>query len=174
MPVVQPRIYSRHLQALAHLRTDAPNAFDYLDDHERLTAHMTSSSPMMAGGSMAFTFDEARGRSVGSVIRMTGNVLGVALTVQEEITERAPPVRKAWETIGSPHLLVIGHYRMGFELAPAQDSCTLRVFIDYSLPTGFAWALGLIAARTYARWCVDAMARDAEKHSGIAATQKRL
>lgn len=158
------RIYNSHLEAVVHLYTDAQTAFNYLDDHERLAAHMTSSSSMMAGGSMAFAFDEARGRMVGSIISMTGNVFGIALAAQEQITERAPPLRKAWETTGTPHLLVIGKYRMGFELIPANDGFELRVFIDYSLPTGFARLLGLFAGRGYARWCVNAMARDAEKH----------
>lgn len=160
------RIYNSHLEAVVHLDTDSQTAFDYLDDHESLAGHMTSSSSMMAGGSMAFAFDEARGRIVGSVISMTGNVLGIALSAQEEVTERVPPLRKAWETTGTPRLLVIGQYCMGFELTPANDGCELRVFIDYSLPTGFGRLLGLIAGRGYARWCVNAMARDAERHFG--------
>jgi len=33
-----------------------------------------------------------------------------------------------------PELLVIGHYRMGFEITPSEPATALRVFIDYALP----------------------------------------
>ena len=78
--------------------------------------------------------DEGRGQKVGSRIRIAGSVLGINLAVDETVIERDPPRRKVWETIGVPRLLVIGHYRMGFEVTPTDDAARLRVFIDYSLP----------------------------------------
>jgi hypothetical protein len=140
----------------------APSAlFDHLDDHESLASHMMQSSSMMAGGAMSFTFDEGRGRTLGSRIGMTGKFLGIALEVSEVVTERAPPYRKAWETTGRPRLLVIGAYRMGFEIEAAGTGSRLTVFIDYDLPPWPSRMLGLIAGRFYARWCVESMANDA-------------
>jgi hypothetical protein len=79
---------------------------------------MSESSWMMAGGRMETKLDASRGQAVGSRIGMSGRVLGIDLEVEEVVTERNPPRRKVWETTGAPKLLVIDHYRMGFEIVP--------------------------------------------------------
>jgi len=56
---------------------------------------MTKPSGMMLGGSMSCEVDERGGREVGSVIRMAGTILGLRLAVEEIVTERIPPRRKA-------------------------------------------------------------------------------
>ena len=139
--------------------------FARIDDHTRLSSHMSESSWKMGGGRMRVEVDEGRGQQVGSRIRLAGAVLGIALAVEEVVTERNPPSRKVWETIGSPRLLVIGHYRMGFELSPRGTESGLRVFIDYALPDGAAarW-LGRLFGKYYARWCTQQMVDDAVKH----------
>lgn len=140
----------------------APMAlFELLDDHERLASHMMQSSSMMAGSSMHFAFDHGRGRMPGSRIDMTGKALGLSLEVSEIVTERDPPHRKVWETDGTPRLLVIGAYRMGFDIVPREQGSRLRVFIEYDLPAWPWRPLGLVAGRFYARWCVRSMANDA-------------
>jgi hypothetical protein len=139
--------------------------FEHLDDHARLAMHMERRSMMMMGGRMTYTFDEAKGRAVGSVIRMGGSFLGISLGVEEAVIERDPPRRKVWETIGHPRLLVIGAYRMGFEIEPRDDRSELRVFIDYSHPASpMGRVLGRLSAGAYARWCVRRMADDAVEH----------
>jgi len=154
----------RHRFAQAGYVAAAPAVlFDYLDDHERLASHMMQSSAMMAGSAMAFTFDEGRGRTLGSRIAMHGTMLRFTLEVNEVVTERAPPLRKAWETEGQPRLLVIGAYCMGFEVAAKGPGSELTIFIDYDLPPWPLRILGLIAGRFYARWCVESMARDAAR-----------
>ena len=114
---------------------------------------------------MEVQVDEARGQQVGSRIRLAGRVLGIALSLEEVVTERDPPHRKVWETVGSPRLLVIGHYRMGFELSPRGNDSMLRVFIEYTLPetTPTRW-LGRLFGSYYARWCTRQMVDDAVKH----------
>jgi len=125
---------------------------------------MEKPSAMMLGGSMHYAFDMAGGRAVGSVIKMNGNVLGIGLGVEEVVTERTPS-RKVWETRGEPHLLVIGAYRMGFDVAPADAGSRLRVFIDFNLPgRGVARLLGALFGTAYARWCVARMSGDAARH----------
>ncbi|WP_234841878.1 hypothetical protein [Sinorhizobium meliloti] len=57
--------------------------FDYLDDQASLGSHMQKPSMMMLGGRMSYEFDEARGRTVGSVIRMRGNILGLVLPLKK-------------------------------------------------------------------------------------------
>lgn len=156
-----PRTYRHRIAEIVSVTVAPEVLFEYLDDHERLAAHMMQASPMMAGSSMAFTFDEGRGRRLGSRIVMRGAVLGIRLEVSEVITEREPPRRKAWESQGVPSLLVIGSYRMGFEIAPEGTGSRLVVFIDYNL-SGWPWRpLGLLMGHFYARWCVWSMARDA-------------
>jgi hypothetical protein len=120
---------------------------------------------MMGGGRMEIGLDEGHGQRVGSRIRLAGRVFGIVLSVEEIVTERNPPYGKVWETTGSPRLLVIGHYRMGFELSPQGNGSMLRVFIDYALPekAPARW-LGRLFARYYARWCTQRMVNDAVKH----------
>ena len=139
--------------------------FAHIDDHTRLSSHMSEPSWRTGGGRMETELDEGRGQKVGSRIRLSGRVFGVELSVEETVTERNPPRRKVWETTGAPKLLVIGHYRMGFELSPQGNGSMLRVFIEYALPErGLARWLGRLFGRYYARWCTQQMVDDAVKH----------
>jgi hypothetical protein len=156
-----------HDETRREIPAPAVAIFLHLDDQRRLSTHMSQSSWMMAGSKMAIELDDAKGQAVGSHIRLTGRVLGRPTSVDETGTERAPPARKLWETTGSPKLLVIGPYRMGFEIAPKSASSLLRVFIDYALPAGmFSKWLGRLFGGYYARWCTESMAEDAAKHFG--------
>jgi hypothetical protein len=154
--------YSRHYESSALVHASAEELFDYVDDYARLSAHMNQSSWMMGGGRMKTEVDHGGGRDVGSRIRMSGRVFGLPLSLEEAVTERVPPRRKVWETIGRPKLLVIGNYRMGFEIEPEGAGSTLRVFIDYELPAAppARW-LGSLFSRYYAAWCTRRMVSDA-------------
>ena len=149
--------------ALAHGSAD--QVFAYLDDPKALAAHMGESSMMMLGSRMSINVDADDGRVVGSKIRMHGRMMGIPLALEEVITERQVPSRKVWQTIGTPNLVIMAHYRMGFELTPSGDASMVRVFIDYSLPTSLpgSW-LGRLLGGVYARWCTKQMADDAAKH----------
>lgn len=109
---------------------------------------------------MKIEIEEGRGQKVGSRIRLVGRVFGIELSVEEIVTERNPPQRKVWETVGSPRLLVIGHYRMGFELSPEANGSLLRVFIEYAMPerAPARWLGRLLAGY---RWCTQRMVDDA-------------
>src|SRR5512138_873121 len=156
--------YSRHYDGTVVLPVPIDQAFAHLDDPRQLAGHMSESSWQMGGGRMTFELDAPQGQRIGSVIKLGGSVLGMELSVTEAVTESGPSYRKVWETIGAPRLLIIGAYRMGFELAPLSDQCQLRVFIDYSLPkSGFPRLLGHLLARWYAKWCTNQMLIDAQK-----------
>jgi hypothetical protein len=116
------------------VQSSVDRVFAHIDDYTRLSSHMSKPSWKMGGGQMEIELDEGRGQQVGSRVRLAGRVFGVALSLEEIVRERNPPHRKVWETTGAPRLLVIGHYRMGFELTPQGNSSALRVFIDYALP----------------------------------------
>jgi hypothetical protein len=149
----------------ASVRAGAEAVFAYLDDHARLARHMGERSWMMGGGRMALEFDADRGQAVGSCLRLSGRAFGFALSLREVVTERVPPTRKVWETVGEPRLLVIGAYRMGFAITPQGDTSHLRVFIDYALPSrGSARWLGRVLGAGYARWCTRRMVEDAVAH----------
>ena len=161
--------YPLHHRSEVDIDADAQSLFAHLDDHRRLAGHMEKPSLMMAGATMRVETDALRRQAVGSLIRVTGRVLGVGLAVEEVVTERVPPMRKTWETRGEPRLLVIGSYRMGFTISREKDRSHLVVFIDYQLPPrGFAHGLGLLLGRAYAAWCTRRMAADAM--AAIAAT----
>ncbi len=122
---------------------------------------------MMLGFSMHIATDEGGGRAVGSRVRMSGKVMGIPLSLEEVVTERSPPHRKAWETTDA-RLLVIGNYRLGFELQPGAGTCELRVAIDYDWPSGaIARSAAALFARSYARWGTERMAGDARKHFDV-------
>ena len=156
---------SRHDEATTLIAASPAAVFAHLDDQTRLAEHMAESSAMMGGGRMTYEFDGAKGRAVGSHIRMGGSAFGIKLFVEEVITERDPPRRKVWRTIGDPALVVVGAYQMGFEIEPTEKGSRLRVWIDYLPPKGvgrYAPSLGGL----YARWCVGQMANDAARRFG--------
>jgi polyketide cyclase/dehydrase/lipid transport protein len=159
--------FSDHFEASVFVAAPKDIVFAYADDPARLSSHMSKSSWMMGGGRMRTELDAGRGQTVGSRIRLSGRVVGVNLSVDEVVIERIPPRRKAWQTTGSPRLLVIGHYRMGFEIASQENGSLLRVYIDYALPESLpARWLGWLFGRFYARWCTRRMVSDtAERFS---------
>lgn len=141
---------------------DAPIArvFAALDDHRSLSSHMSERSWRMGWGRMETVLDAQQGKAVGAHIIMRGRVLGIPLQLDEVVTAREPPYRKQWETVGIPQLLVIGAYRMGFELTANRARSRLRVTIDYDVPPG---VLGRMFGGAYARWCVRQMVEDARR-----------
>jgi hypothetical protein len=151
-----------HREKTAEIAASPQALFAFLDDHRRLGGHMERPSLMMAGAAMTIETDSQRGQALGSLIRMKGRVLGIALFVEETIVHYQPPERKSWRTLGEPRLLVIGGYQMGFELFALPRGTRLRVWIDYNLPAGLLtnW-LGRMLGRTYADWCIGQMVRDA-------------
>src|SRR5262249_26176903 len=159
---------TQHDESSAVVQAPVDRVFAYVDEHTRLASHMSQSSWKMGGGRMTIALDEGRGQRVGSRIRLTGRVLGMPLAVEETVIERAPPHRKVWETMGSPKLIVIGHYRMGFEVTPQGQSSRLRVFLHYALPerAPARW-LGRLFGRYYARWCTQQMVDDAIKYFAL-------
>lgn len=118
---------------------------------------------MMAGSRMATSVDDGRGQALGSHIRMSGRVLGLPVALDEVVTVRESPVRKAWETVGDVRLLIVGSYRMNVEIEADGGQSTLRVAIDYDLPRKKAW-LGKLFGRMYAKWCVNQMVGGVQHH----------
>ena len=154
-----------HFETNVVVSAPADAIFSYMDDHTHVSAHVRQSSWMMAGSRLAIELDTAEGRTVGARIRLSGQVFGFQLAVEEIVTERHPPRRKVWETTGTPCLLVIGQYRMGYEITPQGDASRLRVFIDYALPGPLPgrW-LGHLFGHCYARWYTQRMVDDTAQH----------
>ena len=158
-------MHAHHYESIAVVHAAPPDLFAFADDHSRLSSHMSKSSWMMGGGSMSIETDGGGGKAVGSKLTLRGAVFGLQLQVEERVTERSPPYRKVWATEGAPKLLVIGPYEMGFEVQPFEKGSRMKVFINYSWPTGvFGVACGFLFARAYARWCTMRMANDAASH----------
>lgn len=115
----------------------------------------------MTGGSrMEVAVDDLHGQAVGSHIKMSGTVVGLRVELDEVVTVRTPPIEKEWETVGTPKLIVIGHYRMRVDLEARDTRTLLRVSIDHDLPERNLW-LGRAFGRMYAKWCVRQMVRGA-------------
>ena len=92
------RLPFRH-ESRRRIEATAEALFSYLDDHRRLSGHMSKPSWMMAGASMQIEFDAQKGQVVGSRIRLSGRVLGLDLHVEEVVTEHTAPLRKVWATV---------------------------------------------------------------------------
>jgi hypothetical protein len=106
----------RHYESSAVVPAQTEQVFALVDDHMSLSAHMGKPSWKMSWSHMEIILDEHREKSVGSRIRLDGRILGIRLAIEEVVTEHNPPHRKL--SVGSPRLLVIGHYCMGFEITP--------------------------------------------------------
>jgi hypothetical protein len=169
-PAPPMRSYPHHAGSHAVLRAPMEAVFERLDEHTRAAAHMNRPSWRTGWSRMTTTVDERGGREVGSHIRLEGKVLGLALSLDEVVMEREPPRRKVWETVGAPRLLVIGPYRMGFELVPqGAGAVGLTVFIDYEWPArGVPRLLGRLLGSWYARWCTARLTADAATDPEIA------
>jgi len=159
----KPKIYERHYEDSALIPAGAAEVFAFIDDHTRIMSHMNKPSLMMGGGRGDISFDAGHGQEVGSHIRMSGKAFGITVFVDEVITRYEPPRIKIWETVGTPKLLVIGHYRMKVEIEPRADGSLLRLSIDYNLPTKNVW-LGNLFGGYYAKWCVQQVIKDTRNY----------
>lgn len=151
----------RRTEATAIVNALPESLFARLDDQSRLADHMGRPSLMTGGGRMTYSFDEGKGRAVGSHILMGGNAFGLNLSVDEVVTQREPPRLKSWRTVGTPKLIVIGGYELGFEITPESAGSRLRVWISYDRPAGGLGRWAPFLGDLYARWCVGRMVADA-------------
>lgn len=160
-------VLPRSFEQSADLPAPQDQVFDFLDDFERLGAHMTRSSWKMAGSHMRYQFDAARGRAVGGRVSLSGSFLGIRLAIDEEVVERQPPAFKSWRTFGVARMLILAGYHMGFSLTPLRHGSRLAIYIDYAIPrSGIGRLLGGLFADGYARWCVRSMLASATSHFG--------
>ena len=159
----ETKVYGRHHQDGKLIPAGVAETFAFIDDHTRLSSHMNNPSWRMGGGKVDTSIDDGRGQEIGSHIRMNGKAFGIALFLDEVVTRREPPLLKAWETVGTPKLLVIGNYKMKVEIEPRNNRSLLFVSIDYDLPTINVW-LGKLFSGIYAKWCVRQMIKDAYNH----------
>jgi hypothetical protein len=156
----------RHYEEVRPIPASAADVFALIDDHTRLSAHMSKSSWMMGGGKMDIAVDEGGGRRVGSHIKLSGTAFGIHVALDEVVTAHEPPRRKAWETVGEPRLLIIGAYKMAVAITPQSSGSTLQVSIDYEPLRTF---LGVVFGDAYAKWCVRRMLNDAAAHFALPA-----
>lgn len=155
----------QHYEDNILISTPPKELFDYVDDHKHFSSHMNKSSWMMGGGRMDISVDEGRGQKMGSHIRMRGKVLGINLFLDEVVTKYEPPYRKEWQTVGDLNLLVIDHYKLGFEIEPKNNNSGFKVYIDYNLPQAAGTRiLGYMLGGMYAKWCVNQMINEVKKH----------
>ena len=158
---------THHYEASALVPAPMDEVFTYVDDPTRLSSHMSTSSWMTGGGEMEIELDSGRGQTVGSRIRLAGKVFGMRLSVDEVVTERNPPHRKVWETMGHK---TFGYWPLpnGLRGHAAGEWRTSPRYIDYALPerAPARW-LGYLLGRCYARWCTRRMVNDAVKHFAL-------
>lgn len=157
--------FGNHFEKIVKISAKPKEIFDFADNHENLSTHMKSLSWMMGGGKMDTQTDTGNGQKVGSHIRMSGNVLGFKLGLDEVVTIYDPPTRKEWQTVGGINLIVIGHYKLGFEVLPGNGDSKLKIYIDYDLPqTAGGRILGYLLGDLYAKWCVSNMTTVVRNH----------
>ncbi|MCL5960206.1 MAG: SRPBCC family protein [Chloroflexi bacterium] len=155
----------RHYEEEQLIRASAEDVFGFLDIFQNLSKHMAEPTWKMLWGWMRVKTDEKGGQEVGSVVSLTGSVLGVKLALVEKVVRREPPYCKAWQTFNGINLLVIGHYTLGFEITPQDGNAKATVYIDYELPNSARtrW-LGYLFGDMYAKWCVREMLHEVHAH----------
>lgn len=121
--------YSKHYEESAVVNADPQIIFAFADNHKNFSSHMDKSSWMMGGGSMNTHIDDKKFQVVGSHIQMNGNVLGIKLFLDEAVTQHEPPFHKEWQTTGNLNLVVIDHYKLGFNIKPENGSFGFTVYI---------------------------------------------
>ena len=149
--------YERKYSRAVTLDASADEVFAFADDFTRLSSHMGQSSAMMMGSSMQTSFDESRGQAVGSHVRMTGKMLGIELFLDEVVREREPPRHKAWETVGTPRLLIIGGYRLGLISPRSANARSCRSSSVTTCRPSRHSACSAASSAVYAKWCVRQM-----------------
>ncbi len=153
------------MQVCGSVDAPAGQVFAFLDNQENLAFHMSRPSGMMLGTRMQIHMDADGTQRVGARFGFTGRILGLPLRVDEIVTDRTPPLAKAWETRAEPTLWVIGRYRMGFDLVERGARADLCIHIAYDWAPGALGALlGRLFGRLYAGWCIRRMLRDAIGH----------
>src|SRR6185295_3237882 len=96
---VSSAVFPFHEETVVAVQASLERVFEYLDDFHKLSSHMEKRSGMMMGSRMRIRADAEGGRSVGSKVQMAGTMLGMHLSLEEVVTEREPPFRKAWKTL---------------------------------------------------------------------------
>jgi len=141
-------------------RKPPAEVFVELDDVQKLARHMSQRSTAMFGSKLELIVDESRSK-LGARYGWRGHVLGLPISVDEEVTLYNPPLEKRWCTIGTPQMIVLSRYCMSFDLRERQGGTEVTLRLDYDLPRqGWPALAGRLLGHSYARWCVDRMVRD--------------
>ena len=90
------------------------------------------------------------------------------------VVQREPPTLKAWKTVGEPHLLVIGRYRMMVSIKARKDGSRVVIAIDYAFTVGWARVRARQAFRTDVRTLVRRADDPGSGPSGRSARSMRL
>ena len=155
----------KHYEDSVYIPESPKELFVYVDNHKNFSSHMNKSSWMMGGGSMNTQADSKKFQEIGSHIKMGGTVFGIKLYLDEVVTHYDPPYRKQWQTVGDLNLLVIDHYKLGFEIEPKSNGSIFKVYITYYLPQSAGTRiLGYLFGGMYAKWCVNQMINGALNH----------
>lgn len=149
------RQYQKHYEDSTVIPASARNVFEYVDDHANYYSHVIKFA-RMAGGHMDLQMDDGCGKSVGSHIRLSGEVLGKSLSLEEVVTRREYPRVKTWETVGIPKFLIVGQYQYNIQIEPQNNGSTLHVSFDYDPPKQSGWIRRLIGG-VYAKLCAKEM-----------------
>lgn len=162
---VPARQFPRHEASSATVRAAPESVFAFLDAHENIAEHMNRPNWAMLGGTMTTSLDNKGGKEIGSVMIVEGKVLGIPISLKEVVIQRVPLRCKRWETMGTPRLIVVGSYRMGFEIEPVATGCRITASIDYDFPrTRLGKLLGSLVGPSYARWCVNRIVEAVVRH----------
>lgn len=150
------RRHDKHFKESVFIPASAGDVFDYVDDHSKYYSHVIKFARML-GGQMELQTDERLGKAVGSHIRLSGNVFGKSLSLEEVVTKREPPSIKTWETVGTPKFLIVGQYQYNVSIEPQAKGSLLSVSFDFSPPekSGF---LRRSLSNFYAKMCAREMA----------------
>lgn len=144
------------------ITASAVDVFEFMDDIGNTGMHMTQSNGPMFGSKLNLEWLTEHKTGPGTKYRWTGKVLGMKMDFSVEVTNWIKGKEKIWGTIGEARMIVLLWYKMYLILTPLEDGSTqTELGIYYTRSHNL---LGLLLARSYAKWCVKSMLRDTKKH----------
>ncbi len=154
---------SRHLDEILEINASPERVFRYLDNMQSVGEHMMKSSMPLMGGKLKLERLSSNPTGVSATYRYRGRVLFLPIDFSETVIEWVETKRKIWKTIGTPKLIILGNYEMGFELEQTQEGTKAHLWIDYEIPRPwFGRILGMLLADWYSRWCLRMMGSGAK------------
>jgi hypothetical protein len=143
---------------------ESEKVFSFMDDYSKTGMHMTESSTMMMGSKLQLEQLSPNATGIGATYRWFGKMMGMTIDFTQTVSKWVQGVEKEWKTNGDVKIIIMGWYRMFWNLKPVEGGTLATIGIDYSAPREWYFkVLSFLFGGMYSRWCLNSMLRDTKK-----------